>query len=200
MHTSCPRRASCTALWLNSTLVTRPIEMFLLGTHSGVPSRRMPPSTMTPQTIGSRLLKMYCGRMRSFAGNTARCLNFSWFAFFRSSLSGKWHSVFRSSIYTRKKTHPASPVLDESIEEMVDDVGSENCDTQRVRHFLRLAFNLDVEGQDHGPLWIPIQHGRRLHHVPLMHRPNVNGSVLRSGKANFFQPKLWFRNLHIPRK
>lgn len=47
----------------------------LLGTQSGVPCLRTPPSMITPITMGSLELKMNCGRTFTLAGKTATCLS-----------------------------------------------------------------------------------------------------------------------------
>lgn len=66
-----------------------------VGTQIGVPSLTIPASIITPTTIGSRELKINCGRTRNLHGNTATCLNSSRFlrrssSLYSMNLSNKW--------------------------------------------------------------------------------------------------------------
>ena len=49
------------------------VRTSLLGMVIGVPGLTRPASTITPATMGSRVLKTQLGRMRSLQGNTAMC-------------------------------------------------------------------------------------------------------------------------------
>lgn len=41
-------------------------------------------------------------------------------------------------------------VLHKTVKQVIDDICLENFHTDRIRHFLSIAFNFDIKGQNHG--------------------------------------------------
>ena len=70
-------------------------------------------------------------------------------------------------------------VFHEGVEQVVDDVCSEDADAHVVGHVLRVSLYFDVEGENAGVLHVTLEHHRRTHDVTTMHRSDVNASKLK---------------------
>lgn len=125
------------------------------GTHKGVPSFTMPLSTITPKTIGSRVLKMNCDRTHREKGNYEN----------KECIENKKRCVLTVENYLRKDAQLARKngnilkffsllclqlvtIFHKTVKQMIDDISLENLHSQRIGHFLSVTFNFHIKGQD----------------------------------------------------